>query len=161
MGPATGIKDNVWTVFMTNVPTPKLATVRGFRATLGLLPLVLALAVAADPVPAEPLRVTGTAGYLSEWELHGDVTEKTPGDGKEFSGSLIWKHVGLCSVNGPQEKTGKIHFQIFGSGASSRIDATLWFDGAQCRYSAALSELSTGVMDCARAEGVPLTLSLR
>jgi hypothetical protein len=122
---------------------------------------VIVVAVAADSAQAEPLRITGTAGYLSEWELNGDITEKMPGDGKEFSGPLIWKHVGLCSVNGPQEKTGKIHFQIFGSGASSRIDATLWLDGAQCKYSGAFSDRSTGVMDCARAEGVPLTLSLR
>ena len=143
---------------MTKVPTPKLATVRG---KLRFLPLVIVLATAANSVQAEPLRVSGTAGYLSEWELNGDVTERTPGDAKEFSGPLIWKHVGLCSVNGPQEKTGKIHFQIFGSGASSRIDATLWFDGAQCKYSAALSDRSTGLMDCARADGVPLTLSLR
>jgi hypothetical protein len=122
---------------------------------------VIVLAVAVDSAQAELLRITGTAGYLSEWELNGDVTEKMSGDGKEFSGPLIWKHVGLCSVNGPQEKTGKIHFQIFGSGASSRIDATLWLDGALCKYSGAFSHRATGVMDCARAEGVPLTWSLR
>jgi hypothetical protein len=128
---------------------------------LRFLLFVIVLAVTAPVARAEPLRVTGTAGYLSEWELQGDVTENTPGAGKEFSGPLTWKHVGLCTVNGPLQKTGKIHFQIFGSGASSRIDATLWLDGAQCKYSGALSDRSTGLMDCARAEGVPLTLSLR
>jgi hypothetical protein len=128
---------------------------------LRLLLFAIVLAVAVDPAQAGSLRVTGTAGYLSEWELDGDVTDEMSGEAKAFSGPLIWKHVGLCSVNGPQEKPGKINFQISGSGASSRIDATLWLDGAPCRYSGSLSDRSTGVMDCAHASGVPLTLSLR
>jgi hypothetical protein len=128
---------------------------------LRLLLHAIALAVAADLAQAGPLRVTGTAGYLSEWELAGDVTEKEPAGAREFSGPLIWKHVGLCSVNGPQEKLGEINLRISGSGASSRIDATLWLDGAPCKYSGDLSDRSTGMMDCVNASGVPLTLSLQ
>ncbi len=87
------------------------------RRPLRLLLHAIALAVAADLAQAGPLRVTGTAGYLSEWELAGDVTEKEPAGAREFSGPLIWKHVGLCSVNGPQEKPGEINLRILRIGS--------------------------------------------
>jgi hypothetical protein len=126
-----------------------------------MLLFVMLHAVAADSAQAGSLRIAGTGGYLPEWELNGDVTEKISGDAKEFSGPLIWKPIGLCSVNGPQEKTGEIDFQISGSGALSRIHATLWLEGAQCKYTGNLSDSSGGLMDCSDAKGVPLTLSFR
>ncbi len=127
------------------------------------------LAVSVEATQAASLRVSGVAGYLSEWEFSGQVTEKVTEKitekmspaAKEFSGTLIWKHVGLCSVNGPQEKAGEIDFQISGLGAASRIDASLWLDGAQCKYGGQLSDSSIGHMDCSNASGVPLTLSLK
>lgn len=130
---------------------------------------MMLLAACAETTQAASLRVSGVAGYLSEWEFSGQVTEKVTEkatekispDRKEFSGTLIWKHVGLCSVKGPLEKAGDIDFQVSGSGAASRIDATLWLDGAQCKYGGQLSDGSTGHMDCDNASGVPLTLSLR
>jgi|GraSoiStandDraft_4_1057263.scaffolds.fasta_scaffold736002_2 hypothetical protein len=66
--------------------------------------LVVALSVACGPVQSRSLRITGAAGYLSEWELSGSATERISGGSSEFLGPLNWKHVGLCSVNGPQEK---------------------------------------------------------
>lgn len=123
------------------------------------------MAASTDGAWAASLRISGVAGYLSEWEFSGQVnekmTEKASVTAKAFSGPVTWKHVGLCSVNGPQEKPGDIDFQISGSGGSSRIDVTLSLDGAQCKYSGPLSDSLSGHMDCANAGGVPLTLSLK
>jgi hypothetical protein len=125
---------------------------------------------------AASLRVSGTAGYLSEWEFAGDLTRKPALKDQEFSGTLTWKHVGLCTASGPQEKTGAIDLQISGAGASSRISAKLVLDGALCRYQGKASDSSQGVMDpgvmdpgfmdsgfmdCDNASGVPITLSFR
>ena len=67
------------------------------------LPLVLILSAVAGPVQAQSLRVTGATGYLSEWEVSGNVTETVSGRVRELSGPLTVKHVGLCSQDGPEE----------------------------------------------------------
>jgi hypothetical protein len=122
---------------------------------------MMVAAVAADCAQAGSLQVAGTAGYLSEWELDGAVSERTSAGVKEFFGALTWKHVGLCSPNGPQEKSGNITFQISGSGASSEIHATLSLDGVACAFSKKLADQSVVFMDCSDAKGVPLALSFK
>lgn len=121
--------------------------------------LVVALSVASGPVQSRSLRITGTAGYLSEWELSGSVTERISGGSSEFLGPLNWKHVGLCSVNGPQEKHGEIRFQMYRSG--SQINATISLEAVQCTYSGDFSGSSSGRMDCSDAHGVPLSISIK
>jgi hypothetical protein len=115
--------------------------------------------VAAGAVQAQSARVAGTAGYLAEWEFSGDLSQTNAAFGNEFSGPLTWKHVGLCSPNGPEEKFGDIDLKISRSSPVPQILATLRLDGVQCNYRAALSKNSTGRMDCSDAKGVPLTLS--
>ena len=74
---------------------------------------------------------------------------------------MIWKHIGLCSVNGPEERSGKITFQVSGAGSSSRINATLSMDAVQCTYIGNFSNSTSGLMDCSDAKGVPLSLSFK
>jgi hypothetical protein len=74
---------------------------------------------------------------------------------------LVWKHVGLCSANGPEEKSGEIKFQIAKSSSSSRIQAAMTLDGAQCTYNGEFSSGSSGHMDCTDAKGVPLSISIK
>jgi hypothetical protein len=38
---------------------------------------MIVLAVIAGPAQSGSLRIAGTAGHLSEWELSGDLTELT------------------------------------------------------------------------------------
>lgn len=123
--------------------------------------VVIALALAGGPAQSRSLQVVGTAGYLSEWELNGSVTERTAAGRTEFSGPLTWKHVGLCSVNGPQEKYGEIRFRLSRSGPSSQIDATISLDGAHCSYSGDFAGSSSGHMDCSDAKGVPISISIK
>jgi hypothetical protein len=123
--------------------------------------ILIALGTAGGPAQAQSRQIVGTAGYLSEWELKGAVTEKISVGRSEFSGPVTWTHIGLCSVNGPQEKRGEITFQIEGSGPVSRINATISLESVQCTYSGNFSDNASGVMDCSDAKGIPLALSFK
>jgi len=123
--------------------------------------IALILSAATNPMHAEALRVTGATGYLSEWEVSGNIAETAFGRVREFSGPLTMRHVGLCSQNGPEEKAAEIRLQITRSGARSWIRATMIMDGAKCVFSGTLSDTYNGLMDCADAKGVPVTLSIK
>ncbi len=69
------------------------------------------------------------------------------------------KHVGICTQDGPEEKTGEIRFQI--SAFSSHLDAKLLVEGIECTYSAASSAPYSGMMACPDREAVPLKLWLK
>ena len=122
--------------------------------------MVIALGVAAATADARTLRVAGTAGYLSEWEFKGELSQRAPADGNEYSGSVTWTHVGLCSVNGPQTKQGEIRIRL-STAAPSQIDATISFEGGQCVYRGEFSGRSSGYMDCPDAKGVALLISVQ
>jgi hypothetical protein len=128
---------------------------------LGAFAILIAVGMSCGPAHSRSLEIIGTAGYLSEWELNGSVAEKSPPGSNEFSGALVWKHVGLCSVNGPEEKPGEIRFQISKSSSSSRIQAAISLGGAQCTYNGEFSGSSSGHMDCTDAKGVPLSISIK
>ena len=113
----------------------------------------------AAPAQAKSLQVVGYAGVLGEWELTATVTETSRRWSNEFSGPLSMKHVGICTQDGPEEKTGEIRLQI--SALSSQLDATLLVEGVACTYSARLSDPTSGLMACPDREAVPLKLWLK
>jgi hypothetical protein len=121
--------------------------------------LSFALGAVAAPASAQSLQVIGYSGYLGEWELTATVTEKARLWAKEFSGPLSMKHVGICTQDGPEEKTGQIRFQI--SALSSQLDATLLVEGQECTYSARAADPYSGVMACPDGKAVPLKLWLK
>jgi hypothetical protein len=112
------------------------------------------LGVLATPAGAESLEVLGYAGVLGEWELTASVTGND--NTRAYSGPLTMTHVGICTVDGPEEKKGEIRFRL--SKSSSRIQATLLVDGTECSYSARLSDFFTGTMNCPNRPAVPLKL---
>jgi hypothetical protein len=122
-----------------------------------LLPIVLG--VLATPASAQSLQVVGYSGYLGEWELTATVTETASGHSKEYSGPLTMKHVGVCTQDGPEEKTGEMRVRI--SASSSQLNATLSVAGTECSYSGRLSDAYTGTMDCPDRQAVPLKLWVR
>jgi hypothetical protein len=121
--------------------------------------LLFALGAVAAPASAQSLQVIGYSGYLGEWELTATVTEKARLWSKEFSGPLSMKHVGICTQDGPEERTGEIRFQI--SALSSQLDATLLVEGQQCTYSARAADPYSGMMACPDGKAVPLKLWLK
>jgi hypothetical protein len=122
-----------------------------------LLPFLLG--ALAAPAQAKSLQLVGYAGVLGEWELTATVTDNARGWTEEFSGPLSMKHVGICTQDGPEEKTGEIRFRI--SALSSRLEATLLVEGVACRYSAGRSDPYSGMMACPDREAVPLKLWLK
>ena len=118
--------------------------------------LSVVLGALATSAQAQSLQVIGYSGYLGEWELTAAVTEKVSSQTKEYSGPLTMKHVGLCTQDGPEEKTGEIRFQI--SALSARLNATLSVAGVECTYSGRLSDSYDGTMNCPDREAVPLKL---
>jgi hypothetical protein len=123
------------------------------------LVLLVVLSIFATPAQAQSRQLFGYAGVLGEWELTADVTERTNNRTKEFSGPLSMKHVGMCTQDGPEEKTGEIRFQI--SGWFSSMTATLLVDGVECTYSARLSDSYSGLMNCPHKPALPVTLWLK
>jgi len=121
--------------------------------------LPIMLGILATPASAQSLQVIGYSGYLGEWELTATVTERISSRTKEYSGPLTMRHIGLCTQDGPEEKTGEMRFQI--SASSSQLNATLSVAGAECTYSGRLSDAYTGTMDCPDRQAVPLKLWVR
>jgi hypothetical protein len=119
----------------------------------------IVLSVLATPAAAQSLQVIGYSGHLGEWELTAVVTEGASSRTKEFSGPLTMKHIGLCSQDGPEEKTGQMRFQMLAS--SSRLNATLVIEGVQCSYSGRLSDSYDGMMSCPDRQAIPLKLWLK
>lgn len=108
------------------------------------------------PTGAQALQLYGTSGYLSEYELSASVSEQVASGRREFSGSLIVKHVGLCTHNGPNETAGRITLRMVGP--SPHVQATLAFGENECTYRGLLSQSYHGVMACAGKPGIPLRL---
>jgi hypothetical protein len=121
--------------------------------------LPLALSLIAAPATADSLQILGYSGYLGEWELTATVREDGSAARKAYSGPLSMKHVGLCTQDGPEERSGDIRVQM--SPTSSRIDATLTVDGVECGYQGVLSDSYSGTMKCSGREAVPLKLWIK
>lgn len=118
--------------------------------------LLMASNAAAWAAEAETLEVLGQAGVLGEWELTAKLT--ATGTQKEFSGQLVMKHVGVCTVDGPEQKTGEIKLQLSGA---SRVKATLLVDGIACAYAGRKSDSYSGVLRCRAQRDVPLLMWLK
>jgi hypothetical protein len=122
----------------------------------------IAACVAVTSAQSQSLHLSGTAGYLSEWALDGEVTPRVPGHSGELLGSVIWKHVGLCSVSGPQEKRGDIRMRLSKSGSLVQLDAIFSLDGRQCTFKSRSSSSFTGYLDCSsKGALVPVSLSVK
>jgi hypothetical protein len=128
---------------------------RATGSKVRFLPIMLSI-LATPAGAAQPLQVIGYSGYLGEWELTATVTQTAPGPTAEYSGPLTMTHVGICTQDGPEEKTGALHLQI--SASSSRLNATLSVAGVECTYSGQLSDSYAGTMSCPGRQAVPLKL---
>jgi hypothetical protein len=107
---------------------------------------------------AEPYAASGQVGYLQEWELRASLA-KTVSDGRiEYSGPMTLRHVGLCSVNGVEEKSGNIRLTM--SRAPGAAEGTLAMEGDSCRIVATQAPSYSGLLTCRNGQGVPITFSI-
>jgi hypothetical protein len=124
-----------------------------------LVAAAVALLALAAQARAEPREVTGQAGLLGEWELSATVTEQIADGTGEFSGPLTLKHVGVCTQDGPEEKSGTLRLRL--SDSSRRVDATLLVEGTECKFSGKRTSSYDGVMDCPDRRSVPLIMWIK
>ncbi|MEW5963256.1 MAG: hypothetical protein AB1749_06790 [Pseudomonadota bacterium] len=127
------------------------------RSLTILLSAAVPLGLAVTALPAalpETLQLIGYSGFLGEWELSAELVRDDTGGG--LSGPLTMAHVGLCSQTGPEVKSGVM--RLTRAWFSSRVEARISIDGAECRYSGALSDGHTGTLTCSDRRPVPLTL---
>lgn len=116
----------------------------------------LLIVAGSDAAPAQspPLRVLGYAGVLGEWELTAITTETRGGRTQEFSGPFTMKHVGICSQDGPEEKSGEIRLRI----SAGALDVSLSVAGGHCSFQSRSSNPYTGTLTCSDRAPIPLTL---
>jgi len=124
-------------------------------ALLGVVTLCL-----LEVPKGQAMEFLGEAGVLGEWELTGNLTESGSGPSNEFSGPLKMKHVGICTVDEPEERAGDIRLQ-FADDSRSRVTAELLLEGVACTYDARKTGAYEGTMSCAGRAPVPLLVWLK
>jgi hypothetical protein len=112
----------------------------------------------ATPSGAQTRAVNGQFGILGEWELTATVTKQTDGGGRRWNGPLSLKHIGLCSVDGPEEKAGELQLDV--SDPPGEATATLLIDGTACAFAGRLTDEYHGVMKCPDRRDEPMMLSI-
>src|SRR5262249_51366011 len=121
--------------------------------------LLIALVLGALPISShgQSREIVGYLGELGEWEL----TATVPGDARsnDFSGPVKLRHVGICTQDGPEEKTGEIRGHL--SPPSPELRATLSVDGVECAYRGRQSDSYEGLLKCPNRRPVPLTLWIK
>ncbi len=116
--------------------------------------------VAAGDVSArKPVPSTASASILGEWELTATVTQQTGSGGSLWTGALSLKHVGFCSVDGPEEKTGTVQLHV--SDPPGEVVATLLIEGVECAFKGHGTDGYGGVITCPGQRDEPMMLILR
>ncbi|MEQ1613104.1 MAG: hypothetical protein ABL904_10165, partial [Hyphomicrobiaceae bacterium] len=89
-----------------------------FAIALALIITVIAGAIAAglgavatSRIP-QAMQIVGYAGHLGEWELTAAVSRTGPRVASDLAGAMEMKHVGFCSSDGPEVKTGAMQVRM-------------------------------------------------
>lgn len=109
----------------------------------------------AAPASAQTREVAGQFGILGEWDLTAKLSKQS---GDQWAGLARMRHVGYCTIDGPEEKTGELRLEL--AEARGRIKGTLLIDGASCTFSARLKEGYDGTLRCPDQRDMPMTLSI-
>jgi len=124
-----------------------------------VLTAVWTLALVASTNAQTTRAVTGQAGILGEWDLTATVTQRPDSGGRQWSGPLSMKHVGFCSVDGPEEKTGELRLLV--SDRPGETSVTLLIDGMECTFKGRLADGEDGVMACPDRPDMPMMLMVQ
>jgi hypothetical protein len=110
------------------------------------------------PVWAQTKIVSGQMGILGEWEL--TATLSVPPDGaRTWSGPVSLKHVGFCSIDGPEEKQGEM--RLTEADAANELTATIVIDGTSCAFTGHPGDVYEGMIRCPDRRDLPMTLMMR
>lgn len=126
---------------------PRAGTIRA------IVVAIVVLFAAAPAARAQSYSASGQIGYLHEWEITGNLAKTVTRLGAEYSGTVTLRHVGLCSVNGVEQKQARMQLKV----SSGRLEGMLIKDEDQCRIVASGSS-GSGLLICGSAQGVPINL---
>ena len=112
----------------------------------------------AESTMAQSYSVNGQVGYLQEWELKANLAKTITDSGVSYDGPVTLRHVGLCSVNGPEEKSGVVRLMV--SRRTSAVEGTLALKDDTCRIVASASKSHSGLLNCRDGQGVPMQFSI-
>jgi hypothetical protein len=118
----------------------------------------ISMCIVAATAAAEPYAASGQVGYLQEWELKANLAKTVSGGRIEYSGPVTLRHVGLCSANGVEEKSGNM--QLTMSRAAAAAEGTLALEGDSCRIVANQAPSYSGLLTCRNGQGVPISFSI-
>jgi hypothetical protein len=107
--------------------------------------------------PAAALEVAGRYGYMSEWTLEASLHEvsKSALGAREWRGSAVVKHTGLCTTNGNPEEIGQLTVR---TAPLSRTVATLKVGSLECVYTGRLTERDQVFANCGNGTSIPMKL---
>jgi hypothetical protein len=125
---------------------------------IAMMACVITTCTIADRAGAEPYAASGQVGYLQEWELKASLAKTVSGGRVEYSGPVTLRHVGLCSVNGVEEKSGKLRLTM--SRAPGAAEGTLALEGDNCRITTNQAPSYSGLLTCRNGQGVPISFSI-
>jgi hypothetical protein len=112
----------------------------------------------AGSVMAQSYSVNGQVGYLGEWEMKANLAKTITSSGMSYDGPVTLRHVGLCSVNGPEEKSGVVRLMV--SRKTSAVEGTLSLKDDACKIAASASRPHSGLLNCRDGQGVPINFSI-
>jgi len=111
-----------------------------------------------DRVLAQSYSAEGRIGYLQEWDMKASLTKTVTNAGADYSGPITLRHVGLCSANGVEEKSGVLELKI--PARSSGAEGTLVMADDNCRVIVSAAHGYSGSLNCKDGQGVPIRFSI-
>jgi hypothetical protein len=112
----------------------------------------------AGSAMAQSYSINGQVGYLQEWEIKANLAKTSTSSDVSYDGPVTLRHVGLCSVNEPEEKSGVVRLTV--SRKTSAVEGTLALKDDTCRIVASAAKSHSGLLNCRDGQGVPIHFSI-
>ena len=109
-------------------------------------------------VRAQTYSAEGQIGYLQEWEMKASLVKTAGNAGATYVGPVTLRHVGLCSANGVEEKSGVFELKI--SPRPSDVEGTLVMANDNCHVVASAAQGYSGLLNCRDGQGIPIRFSI-
>ncbi|SDR83726.1 hypothetical protein [Bradyrhizobium canariense] len=122
------------------------------------LALAIGICAAASATSAQTYSASGQIGYLQEWEMKASLAKTMTATGASYDGPVTLRHVGLCSVNGVEEKSGTVQLKV--SPKTSGIEGTLAMQDDNCHIVASAAQSYSGLLSCRDGQGIPIKFSI-
>lgn len=130
------------------------ATRIGPTTIIGIVTVLLTSGAACGQTYA----ARGAVGFLQEWEIKADLAKSAARASDNYSGAITLRHIGLCSANGVEEKSGTVELKM--SSKTADIEGTISLSGDQCRVSTTAALHYSGLLTCKSGDAIPIKLSI-